>query len=150
MPQSLSKIYVHLTFSTKERYPFIDDYIKEKLWEYIGGICKGLECYPVQVGGFKDHIHVLCQLSKKIAQVRLVEEVKKQSSKWMKTVSEKYSSFYWQDGYGIFSVNPSEVDKVVAYIKSQEEHHSKRTFKEELVAFLKKYGIEYDERYLWD
>jgi REP element-mobilizing transposase RayT len=117
MPQSLSKVYVHLTFSTKERYPFIDNAVKERLWEYLGGICKGLECNPVQVGGYKDHIHILCLLSKKITQIRLVEEVKKQSSKWIKTQDAKYAKFYWQDGYGIFSVNPSEIEKVVEYIK---------------------------------
>ncbi len=150
MPQSLSKVYVHLTFSTKERYPFIDDDIKEKLWEYLGGICKGLKSDPIQVGGYKDHVHVLCLLSKNITQIKLIEEIKKQSSKWIKTQNSKYAKFYWQDGYGIFSVNPSVIDTVVAYIKNQEEHHKKYTFKSELVAFLKKYGVEYDERYLWD
>jgi REP element-mobilizing transposase RayT len=150
MSQSLSKVYVHLTFSTKERYPFIDNNIKERLWEYLGGICKGLECNPIQVGGDKDHIHILCLLSKKISQMKLMEEVKKQSSKWIKTIDTKYAKFYWQDGYGIFSVNPSEIEIVVDYIKKQEEHHKKRTFKEELIAFLKKYNVEYDEQYLWD
>ena len=85
MPQSLSKVYVHLTFSTKNRYPFIDENIRKRLWEYLGGICKGLECNPIQVGGYNDHVHVLCLLSKKISQIKLVEEVKKQSSKWIKT-----------------------------------------------------------------
>jgi REP element-mobilizing transposase RayT len=150
MPQSLSKVYVHLTFSTKNRYPFIKDSIKERLWEYLGGICKGLECNPIQVGGHKDHVHILCLLSKKIAQIHLIEEVKKRSSKWIKTIDVDYAKFYWQDGYGIFSVNPSEIDTVVKYIKNQEEHHKNRTFQKELIAFLKKYNIEYDERYLWD
>jgi len=150
MPQSLSKVYVHLTFSTKDRYPFIDIVVKERLWEYLGGICKGLECNPIQIGGDKDHVHILCILSKKIAQMKLLEEVKKQSSKWIKTIDKKYSNFYWQDGYGIFSVNPSEIEVVVQYIENQEEHHKNRTFKEELLAFLKKYHVEYDERYLWD
>ncbi len=150
MSQSLSKVYVHLTFSTKERFPFIDDTVKEQLWEYLGGICKGLECAPVRIGGYNDHVHILCSLSKKITQMKLIEEVKKQSSKWMKTKDTKYVKFYWQDGYGIFSVNPSEIDIVVEYIKNQGEHHKKRTFKEELVAFLKKYHVEYDEKYLWE
>jgi REP element-mobilizing transposase RayT len=150
MSQSLSKVYVHLTFSTKNRYPFIDDFIKNELWEYLGGICKGLDCNPVRVGEHKDHVHICCLLSKKITQMKLIEEVKKQSSKWIKTKDSKYAKFYWQDGYGIFSVNPSEVETVVEYIKNQEEHHKKRTFKEELLAFLKKYGVEYDEQYLWD
>jgi REP element-mobilizing transposase RayT len=150
MPQSLSKVYVHLTFSTKNRYPFIDDAIKNDLWEYLGGIFRGLECNPIRVGGHNDHVHICCLLSKKITQIKFIEEIKKQSSKWIKTKGELYSKFYWQDGYGIFSVNPSEIDVVVEYIKNQAEHHKKRTFQSELLAFLKKYGVEYDERYLWD
>lgn len=150
MPQSLYKVYVHLVFSTKRRYPFIDDNLKEKLWAYLGGICKGLECNPIQIGGHDDHVHILCLLSKKITQMKLVEEVKKQSSKWVKTLDSRYANFYWQDGYGIFSVNPSQLDIVIKYIKNQEEHHRKKTFKKELLAFLNKYNVEYDERYLWD
>jgi REP element-mobilizing transposase RayT len=150
MPQSLSKIYVHLTFSTKNREPFIDDEIKNDLWEYLGGICRGLECNPIRIGGHSDHVHICCLLSKKITQIKFIEEVKKQSSKWMKTKGERYSKFYWQDGYGIFSVNPSEVEVVVEYINNQAEHHKKRTFQSELLAFLKKYDVKYDEKYLWD
>ncbi|GHT34709.1 transposase [Bacteroidia bacterium] len=150
MAQSLSKVYVHITFSTKKRYPFIDNGIQEELWAYIGGVCKDLECNPIRVGGHRDHIHICCLLSKKIAQIKLLEEVKKESSKWIKTKGKQYEKFYWQDGYGIFSVNPSEIDMVVEYIEKQEEHHRKRTFQEELLAFLRKYKVEYDERYLWD
>jgi REP element-mobilizing transposase RayT len=150
MPQSLSKVYVHIVFATKYRRPIIDDAIKERLWEYLGGVCKGLECNPVQIGGYKDHIHILCLLSRKITQMKLVEEVKKQSSKWIKTIDPRYANFYWQDGYGIFSVYPHEIDRVINYIKNQEAHHSKRQYKEELIAILKKYQVEYDERYLWD
>jgi REP element-mobilizing transposase RayT len=150
MPQSLSNVYVHLTFSTKGRYPFIDASIKERLWEYIGGICKGLECRPIQVGGYNDHVHILCLLSKKIAQTCLIEEVKRQSSKWIKTVDAKYSKFYWQGGYGIFSVNPSEIETVIGYIRDQATHHQKRNFQDEFLAFLHKYGVEYETDYLWD
>jgi REP element-mobilizing transposase RayT len=139
-----------MTFSTKDRYPFIDDYIKQDLWSYLGGICKGLECNPVQIGGYNDHVHILCLLSKKITQIKLLEEVKKESSKWIKTKDARYNNFYWQRGYGIFSVNPSEIEIVVDYIKNQAEHHKKGTFKEEFLAFLKKYNVEYDERYIWD
>ena len=150
MSQSLSKVYVHITFSTKNLIPFIDDAIKSRLFEYLGGVCKQLDCIPLQVGGTNDHVHILCLLSKKITQIKLIEEVKKSSSKWIKTIGHNYRNFYWQDGYGIFSVNPSEVDVVINYIKNQEEHHKKRTFNEEFLAFLKKYGIEYNEDYLWD
>jgi REP element-mobilizing transposase RayT len=150
MAQSLSKVYVHITFSTKNRYPFIDSPIEQELWAYIGGVCKTLECYPIRVGGYNDHVHICCLLSKKIAQIKLMEEVKKNSSKWIKTKGSQYEKFYWQDGYGIFSVNPFELEKIVEYIDNQKEHHKKRTFQQELLAFLKKYNVEYDERYLWD
>jgi putative transposase len=150
MSQSLSKVYVHITFSTKNHQPYIDDNIEISLFEYIGGICKGLDCNPVKIGGYHDHVHILCLLSRKTAQMKLLEEIKKQSSKWIKTKGEIYSDFYWQDGYGIFSVNPSETDVVVAYIANQHEHHKKITFKDEFRAFLKKYKVDYDERYIWD
>ena len=150
MPQSLSYIYTHITFSTKNRHPFIDDGIKPELWAYIGGVCKALECSPIRVGGHDEHTHICCLLSKKITQIKLLEEIKKESSIWIKTKGAQYENFYWQDGYAIFSVNPYEVEKVVDYIDRQKEHHKKRTFQEELYAFLKKYKIEYDERHLWD
>ena len=116
MSQSLSKVYVHITFSTKNRYPFIDREIERRLWDYIGGICKTMECNPVRVGGHNDHIHICCLLSKKITQIKLLEEIKKESSKWIKTKGRQYEKFYWQDGYSIFSVNPSELEKVVEYM----------------------------------
>ena len=150
MAQSLSQVYVHITFSTKDRLPLIDNEIKPRLTEYLGGVCRELDCTPLQVGGTNDHVHILCMLSKKITQMKLLEEVQKSSSKWIKTIAPKYRKFYWQNGYGIFSVNPSEVDIVVEYIKNQEEHHKTRTFKEEFLAFLKKYKVEYNEKYLWD
>jgi len=150
MAQSLSKVYVHITFSTKKRYPFIDEFVRENLWEYLGGICRGLECNPIQVGGYNDHVHICCLLSKKITQIKLLEEIKKESSKWIKTKGKQYNKFYWQDGYSIFSVNPSELETVVEYIKNQEARHRKRTFQEELLAFLRKYDVEYNEHYLWD
>ena len=150
MPQSLSKVYVHIAFSTKNRYPFIDYAIEQELWAYLGGVCKALDCNPIRVGGHYDHVHICCLLSKKITQIKLLEEIKKESSKWIKTKGKQYENFYWQDGYGIFSVNPSEIETVIKYIESQHEHHEKREFKDELLAFLKKYNVEYDERYLWD
>lgn len=150
MPQSLSKVYVQITFSTKHRVNLIDEEIETRLFEYLGGICKGLECNPVQVGGYKNHVHILCLLSRKISQADLLEKVKKESSKWMKTQGDKYRKFYWQNGYGIFSVNPAEIDIVVNYIKNQKEHHKTKTFQDEYRAFLKKYDVDYDERYVWD
>jgi len=150
MPQSLSRVYVHIIFSTKNHLNKIDNQIAPVLFEYIGGICKQMECNPVIVGGYRNHIHILCLLSRKVAQMKLLENVKKSSSKWVKTKGEKYSDFYWQDGYGIFSVNPAEVDIVTRYIRNQEEHHKKKDFKGEFRTFLKKYNVPYDERYVWD
>jgi len=150
MPQSLSKVYTHIIFSTKHRKTLIDDQIENNLYNYIGGICKDLECNPVQIGGHKNHIHLLCLLSRKIAQMRLVQEIKQGSSKWVKTLGERYSDFYWQDGYGVFSVSPKRVDTVIEYIKHQHVHHQKMSFKDEYRKFLKHYGIDFDERYVWD
>ena len=149
MSQSLSKVYVHITFSTKNRKLLIDHNIKTQLFEYLGGICKGLECNSIKVGGCNDHIHILCLLSRKIPQMKLLEELKKQSSKWIKTKDPIYADFYWQDGYGIFSVNPTEIEVVIEYINNQAEHHKKITFQDEFRAFLKKYNVDFDERYVW-
>ena len=150
MPQSLVKNYIHITFSTKERYPFIDKAIAKELYAYFGGICKNLESFPVEIGGTADHVHILCLLSRKIALMKLVEELKSHSSGWIKTKGNKYQKFYWQNGYGGFSVNPTEIEVVRKYILNQEEHHKKRTFQDEYRAFLTKYNMEYDERYVWD
>lgn len=150
MGQSLVQNYIHIVFSTKHRQPLIQPPVEQELHAYLGGICNRLECQSIIVGGYTDHIHILCKLSKKIALMKLLEEVKSHSSKWIKTKGAAYENFYWQDGYGAFSVNPSEVDKVISYIANQHEHHRKKTFQEEYRAFLKKYQVEYDERYVWD
>lgn len=150
MGQSLVKNYIHIVFSTKHRTPMIQPLYEEELHSYLGGICKNLECPPIKIGGYTDHIDILCMLSKKIALMKLLEEVKSHSSKWMKTKSDSLNNFYWQDGYGAFSVNPSEVERVISYIERQHEHHSKKTFQDEYRAFLEKYKVDYDERYVWD
>jgi REP element-mobilizing transposase RayT len=120
------------------------------LFSYIGGICKNLECFPLIVGGYRDHIHILCIISKKIALVNLLEKVKSGSSKWIKTKGAKYRNFYWQSGYGSFSVSPADVQVIESYIRNQNNHHRKKPFNEEYLEFLQKYKVEYDERYLWD
>jgi REP element-mobilizing transposase RayT len=150
MGQSLVQNYIHVIFSTKNRESIIHPPYEDELHNYLGGICKNLECHPIKIGGFTDHIHILCMLSKKIALVKLLEEVKSHSSKWMKTKDASLAKFYWQDGYGAFSVNPSQIDTVREYIANQRTHHSKITFQDEYRAFLKKYNVAYDERYVWD
>lgn len=150
MSQSLVKNYVHLVFSTKHRQPFMDKTIQPDLYAYIGGICKNYECYPYAIGGIEDHIHILCLLSRKLPLYQLLEVVKSQSSRWIKTKGQAYQSFYWQGGYGAFSVNPYEISVVKKYIFNQEAHHKKQGFKDEFRAFLRKYQVEYDERYVWE
>ena len=150
MSQSLNRIYIHIVFSTKNREPNISEDIKDELFNYLGGVCKSLDCNPLQVGGYKDHIHILCALSKKIALTQLIEKVKSSSSRWIKTKNEEFSNFYWQSGYGAFSVNPTEIDVVKKYIQNQEEHHKIKSFQDEYRAFLKKYNVQYNEEYVWD
>jgi REP element-mobilizing transposase RayT len=124
--------------------------VEAELHAYLGGICNKLECTVIKIGGYTDHIHILCMLSKKIALMKLMEELKSHSSKWIKTKGAGYENFYWQDGYGAFSVNPAEVDNVIRYITNQHKHHSKKIFQDEYRAILKKNNVDYDERYVWD
>lgn len=150
MGQSLVQNYLHIIFSTKHREPLIHASYEQDLHAYIGGICNELDCTPIKIGGYTDHIHILCTLSKNIALVKLIAAIKADSSKWMKTKDLSLSNFYWQTGYGAFSVNPTDVDSVIAYIGAQHVHHAKYTFQDEYRAFLKKYKIAYNEEYVWD
>ena len=150
MGQSLVKNYVHIVFSTKHRQPFIQQRFESQLYSYMAGICNRLECTPLQVGGHLDHVHIACRLSQKLALMKLLEEIKSHSSKWFKTVDRSLENFFWQDGYGAFSVNPHEIEIVRRYIRNQHAHHNKMGFKTEFRGYLKKYNIEYDEKYVWD
>jgi len=120
------------------------------MFEYMNKICQNLNCPLLIAGGTDDHVHLLLLLSKNITLAKLVEEIKKSTSKWIKTQGEKYESFYWQGGYEAFSVNPKQLDKVRFYISNQREHHKKTKFEDEFTTFLKKYEIEYNEKYLFD
>ena len=150
MGQSLVKNYLHIIYSTKHRQPLIHERVQPELFSYLAGICNNLECYPIKIGGYLDHVHVLCMLSKKITLAKFMEELKSHSSKWIKTKGDELKNFYWQDGYGAFSVNPQDVEIVADYIEAQKEHHSQRSFQDEYRDFLEKYGVNYDERYVWD
>lgn len=150
MGQSLVQNYIHIVFSTKHREPLITPKIETKLHEYIGGICNNLDCQVLIVGGYTDHIHILCLLSKKICISDLLEKVKANSSKWAKTQGQEFYNFYWQNGYGAFSISPKHVEAVIQYIKNQHEHHSKQTFQTEFRSILKKYKVKYEEKYVWD
>lgn len=150
MGQSFVKNYMHIIFSTKHRQALIHPPVESELHAYLGGICNRLECRAISVGGYTDHVHILCLLSKRVTMIKLVEELKSHSSKWMKTKGANYGAFYWQNGYGAFSVNPTQIDTVKEYIANQREHHSTTTFQEEYRSFLKKYKVDFDERYVWD
>lgn len=150
MGQSLVKNYMHIIFSTKYCQPLIKEPVEKELHSYIGGICKNLECHPIKIGGYTDHIHILCMLSQKIALMKLLEITKSHSSKWVKTKGDGYENFYWQNGYGAFSVNPAEIDLVVKFIENQKQYHITNSFQNEYRLFLKKYKVDYDERYVWD
>jgi len=150
MSQSLSKMYVHIVFSTKHRSKILIPEIQPNLYAYFGGICNNLECNPIKIGGYLDHVHILCLLSKKIALMSLLQDIKTGTSKWIKTQDKSFANFHWQDGYGAFSVNPSQTNIVADYITKQTEHHKKVIFQDEYRAFLKKYKVDYDERYVWD
>lgn len=150
MGQSLVQNYLHIVFSTKYRQPLITESVESELYSYIASTCNSLESCALQVGGYRDHVHILCQLSKKIALMKLLEQVKVHSSKWMKTKGEVFNNFYWQDGYGAFYVSASAVETVKKYIENQKQHHERRTFQDEFRASLKTHQMEYDERYVWD
>ncbi len=150
MSQSLVKNYLHITFSTKHREHLISKTIENELYEYLGSVCKILDCQPIKIGGTDDHVHILCMLSKNVALSKVLEKIKSHSSKWIKTAYPDLQHFYWQDGYGAFSVNPAEVDTVIQYISNQRVHHQTKTFQDEYRAFLQKYKVDYDERYVWD
>ena len=151
MPQSLAKILVHTVFSTKERRPFLHDKnLRNELHHYIGGILNQLDCQPIIVGGVEDHVHFLCALSRTREAAEVVKEVKRGSSLWLKSESPDLRDFAWQNGYGIFSIGFSQIEALRDYIAGQEEHHRKVSFQDELRTLLKRYAIEFDERYVWD
>jgi REP element-mobilizing transposase RayT len=150
MPQSLSSILIHLIFSTKHREPFITTKIEEELHPYMAKIFHELHTPSLAINGSGDHIHILFALGRVIAVADLVEEVKTESSKWIKTKGPEFRNFHWQNGYGAFSIGQSQVPTVKRYIARQKQHHRRVTFQDEYRKFLKAYGIDYDERYVWD
>lgn len=150
MPQSLSFLLVHLVFSTKDRVPFLGPEIRPALHAYLATVARKTDCECFRAGGVADHVHLAIRLARTVTTAKLIEELKTSSSKWLKTQSPSLENFAWQRGYGAFSVGPSDLDTLLHYIDTQEEHHRTRTFQDEYRAFLTKYGIAYDERYVWD
>ena len=149
MGQSLVKNYVHFVFSTKNLMPLIQPQFEIEIYKYMSGICRNISSPSLQIGGHLNHVHILCFLSKKISVSEFCKKLKASSSKWIKTLDPSLSNFYWQDGYGAFSVSPSHVNNLVEYISNQHQHHQKKSFKEEYVALLQKYNLDYKSEYLW-
>jgi len=150
MPQSLTKLYAHLVFSTKNRAPYIDENIQPRLHAYLATTLRNLGSKYAVVGGVEDHVHILFDLSKLHTAADVVEQIKRESSKFVKSLGSKYGQFYWQRGYGMFSVSPTLIAEAEAYVRNQAEHHRRHSFQEELRGFLRRYEIPFDERYVWD
>jgi putative transposase len=151
MPQSLAKILVHTVFSTKERRPFPrDENLRAELHAYLGDILKQHDCQPIVIGGVADHVHILSTLARTSDAATMVKEVKRGSSLWLKKQYAKLADFAWQNGYGIFSIVASQVPTVRRYVLKQEEHHRRLSFQDEFRKLLSLYGIEFNERYVWD
>jgi len=117
---------------------------------YLATVCRDLGAELVRVGGVADHVHIVTTLPRTVSQAQFVEDVKKTSSKWIKAVDARYRGFFWQRGYGIFSVSPHQLDAVVQYVDAQQGHHRTRTFQEEYCELLRWHGVDFDERYVWD
>ena len=150
MPQSLSAVYIHLVFSTKNRQPFLrDSDMRVALHAELGGISKRLDCAPMITGGMEDHVHLLARFGRTITQAEWIKELKRVSNSWVK---KKYSisDFEWQRGYADFSVSQSNLEQVTKYIGNQEDHHRKISFQDEVRALLRRHRLEWDERYFWE
>jgi putative transposase len=150
MPQSLAKNLIHLVFSTKNRDPLLTEHIRTPLCEYASAVLRDLESHVIAIDAWNNHVHILFTLSRNHSLARVVMEVKRATSKWIKTQGRGFTKFHWQNGYGAFSIGQSGVEEVTKYISNQADHHRIRSFEEELRSFLKRYEIEFDERYAWD
>ena len=150
MAQTFTSLLVHVIFSTKGRTPSLDDELRPRLFAYMGGIIRELGGVPLIVNGVADHLHELLSLPPTVALADMMRTQKANSSKWVHEQWPRREAFAWQAGYGAFSVSQSNLEAVRTYIANQEEHHQRVTFQEEFLAFLKRHGIAYDERYIWE
>ncbi len=151
MPQSLAQIYTHIVFSTKGRAGFLKDHaLRERTHAYLASACANMDSPSLIVGGQENHVHILCSLSRKRAVADLIRDLKRESSKWIKGQEPDLNRFQWQAGYGAFSISPTHIDNLREYISRQETHHKKETFQDEFRRLLNKYGIQFDEDYVWD
>jgi len=150
VPQSLSRVYLHAVFSTKNRQPVLLDAWRDELFAVLGGTANHLGCQSLLVGGTADHVHMLFQLGRTITMADAVGKIKSTSSLWVNQRRGLAERFHWQAGHAVFSVGQSGIEAVSAYIRQQPEHHTKRSFQDEMREWLRRYGVEWDERYVWD
>jgi REP element-mobilizing transposase RayT len=151
MSQSLARIWLHIVFSTKERRAYLQNAeLREEMFRVLSYHANEAGCIPARVGGWIDHVHVLCGLARTVTVAQLIEVLKRETSKWAKQRAVDLNTFHWQNGYGVFSVSQSNIDQVIEYIDRQSEHHRKMTFQDEFRTICKKHNIEIDERYVWD
>ena len=151
MPQSLSQVWLHVVFSTEDRRAFMQnpefrDVMFRMLSHHVGEV----GCFPKLTGGWVDHVHIVCGLSRTVTIAKLVEDIKTETSKWAKKNPRGSRAFSWQAGYGAFSISQSNLDRVLAYVEQQEKHHRKRSYQDEFRELCRKHKIEIDERYVWD
>jgi REP-associated tyrosine transposase len=149
MANTYASLFHHFVFSTKNRVEFIKPEIEERVWAYIGGIARKHKMTAIQIGGVEDHIHALIMAPPTLTPSEIAKYIKGDSSKWIHEEFPDVRHFSWQDEYGVFGVSKSNLPNVVKYIQDQRERHKTQTFQEEYLEFLKKHGVEYDERYLW-
>lgn len=150
MSQSLHVAYAHIVFSTKNRQPLITGDIEPRLYDYLGEIIRNLNASLLEINGVPDHVHLLIRESKSVSAQDFMAQLKGDSSRWMNRTFTGGPKFAWQAGYGWFSVGPPHVDAAAEYIRRQKEHHRTTTFQDEYRAFLERYEVNYDERYVWD
>ena len=150
MPQSLSKVILHIIFSTKNRELWFDSDVRPRMHAYLATVCRDLGAEFVHVGGVADHVHIVTTLPRSVSQAEFIKRIKKTSSKGIKRFNPRYRGFFWQSVYGVFWMSPSQLEAVLQYIEAQQEHHRTRTFQEEYRELLRRQGVDFEEPYVWD
>jgi putative transposase len=149
MANTYTSLHYHIVFSTKNREPWIEPSIEQRIWTYLGGIAKQHKMKPLQIGGIEDHVHLLLGAPAVLAPAKIAQLIKGGSSAWIRETFPRMNGFGWQDGYGAFTVSKSNVPSVIEYIQRQREHHRTKSFQEEYRELLKRHEIEFDEGYAW-
>ncbi len=150
MAGTFSQIYIHYVFAVKGRQNLLQRPWREEVFKYISGIIKGKDQKPIIVNGVSDHVHVFVGLKPSMNISDLIRDIKNNSSNFINNHKFIKGKFSWQNGYGAFSHAHSQIENVYQYILNQEEHHRKKTFREEYIEFLQKFGVDYNEKYLFD